>query len=52
MKNFLFNLTPYFKFIRKENIDENDIKKLIDIDYDDIINREEVKTNKSHSNYD
>ena len=39
-----YYLTPYFKFIKNENIDENDIDKLFDIDYDDIMKRE--KKNK------
>ena len=42
-------LTPYFRYIKKENIDVDDIDKLFDIDYDDIINREEIKINKFHS---
>ena len=45
-------LTPYFRFIKEENIDENDLNKLFDIDYDDIINRQELKINKIHSNYE
>ena len=28
----IYNLTPYFKFTRKENIDEDDIDKLFNID--------------------
>ena len=48
----IFYLTPFFKFTRKEIIDVDDIDKLFDIDYDDIINREELKINKIHSSYD
>ena len=48
----IYYLTPYFKFIEKENIDVDDIHKLFDIDYDDIINREEIKINKILSKYD
>ena len=44
-------LTPYFKFIKKENFDVDDIDKLFAIDYDDIMNREEIEINKVHSNY-
>ena len=46
----LYYLTPYFKFNKKENVDENDFIKLFDIDYDDIITREEIKIIKIHSN--
>ena len=48
----IYYLTPYFKFIKRENFDENDILRLFDIDYDDIISREEIKMHKIHSNYD
>ena len=48
----IYYLTPYFKFIKKENIDVDDFDKLFDIDYDDIVNREEIEINKIHSNYD
>ena len=48
----IYYLTPYFKFIRNENIDEDDINKLFDIDYDDIMNLEEIIINEIHSNYD
>ena len=30
----IYYLTPFFRFIKKENIDVNDIDKLFDIDYD------------------
>ena len=48
----VFYLTPFFKFIKKENFAENDIDKLFDIDYDDISNCQELKTYKILSNYD
>ena len=48
----IYYLTPYFKFTKKENIDIDDIDKLFAIDYDDFMNREEIKINKIHSNYD
>ena len=47
-----YYLTPYFKFSKKENIDENDINKIFDIEYDDIINRDQLQIYKIHSNYD
>ena len=47
----IYYLAPYFKFIKKENIDIDDIDKLFDIDYDDIMNRDEIEINKIHSNY-
>ena len=46
----IYHLTPYFKFIKKENIDENDIDKLFD--YHNISNCKKLKTCKIHSNYD
>ena len=48
----IYYLTPSFKFIKKENIDVDDIDKLFAIDNDDILNREEKEINKIHSNYD
>ena len=45
-------LTPFFRFINKENIDVNDIDKLSDIDYDVMMSREKIEINKIHSNYD
>ena len=48
----IYYLTPYFKFIKKENIDVDDIDKLFNIDYDDIMNREKKEINEIHSNYD
>ena len=50
-KNIYF-LTPYFRVIKKENIDVDDIDKLFDIDYDDITSREKIEINKIYSNYD
>ena len=46
----IFYLTPYFKFTKKENIDENDIDKLFD--YKNISSCQKLKTYKIHSNYD
>ena len=46
----IYYLTPYFKFIRKENIDENDIDKLFD--FHNISNCQKLKTYKIHSIYD
>ena len=48
----IYYLTPYFKFIKKEIFDVDDIDKLFDIDYDDIMSREKIEINKIHSNYD
>ena len=48
----IYYLTPFFRYIKKENIDVHDLNKLFDIDYDDIMNREEIIINKIHSNYD
>ena len=50
----IYYLTPYFKFIKKENIniDIDDIDKLFDIDYHIISNYQKLGTYKIHSNYD
>ena len=48
----IYYLAPYFKFIKNENIDINDIDKLFSIDYDDIMNREKIEITKIQSNYD
>ena len=48
----IYFLTPYFRVIKKENIDVDDIDKLFDIDYDDITSREKIEINKIYSNYD
>ena len=47
----IYYLTPYFKIIMKENTDVDDIDKLFDIDYDDIMNRGEIEISKIHSEY-
>ena len=46
----IYYLTPYFKFIKKENIDVDDIDKLFD--YSNISNCQKLKTYKILSNYD
>ena len=46
----IYYLTPYFKFIKKENIGVDDIDKLFD--YSKISNCQKLKTYKIHSNYD
>ena len=48
----IYFLTPYFRVIKKENIDVDNIDKVFDIDYDDIMSREKIEINKIHSNYD
>ena len=48
----IYYLTPYFRHFKKKNIDVDDIDKLFDNVYDDIMNREEIRINKIHSNYD
>ena len=48
----VYYLTPYFRIIKKENIDVGDIDKLFVIKYDDITSREKIEINKIHSNYD
>ena len=48
----IYFLTPYFRFIKKENIDVDDIDKLFDVDYHTISNYQNLKTYKIHSNYD
>ena len=47
----IYYLTPCFKFIEREKFDIDDIDKLFAIDYDDILNLEEIEINKIHSNY-
>ena len=39
----IYYLTPYFRYIKKKNIDVDDIDKLFNIDYDDIMSREKNK---------
>ena len=46
----IYYLTPYFKFTKKENIDENDIDKLFD--YQNISNCRKLRVYKVHSIYD
>ena len=46
----IYCLTPYFKFIKKENIDEKTIDELFD--YDNISNCQKLRVYKIHSNYD
>ena len=48
-KNIYYR-TPYFKYIKKENIDINDIDKLIS--YDNISGCQKLQTYETHSNYD
>ena len=47
---YIYYLTPYFKIIKKEIIDENDIDKLFN--YHNISNCQKVRTYKILSNYD
>ena len=46
----IYFLTPYFRFIKKENIDVDDIDKLFD--YQNIANYRKLQVYKNHSNYD
>ena len=39
----IYFLTPYFRVIKKENIDVDNIDKLFDINYDDITSREKIE---------
>ena len=48
----IYYLTPYFRVIMKTKIEVDDIDKLFDIDYDDMMNREEIEINRIHSNFD
>ena len=48
----IYYLTPYFRFVQRKNIDIDDIDKLFDIDYDNIMKHEKIEINKIHSNYD
>ena len=50
-KNIYYS-TPNLKNARKENIDIGDIDKLFDIDYVDIMNREQILSYKIPSTYD
>ena len=42
----IYYLTPYFRFIKKENVDVDNIDKLFDIDYDDAMSHEKIEINK------
>ena len=46
----IYYLTRYFKFIKKEKFDEDDIDKLFD--YHNISNCQKLRVYKIHSNYD
>ena len=48
----IYFLAPYFKFIKKDNADVDDIDKLFDIDYHIISNYQKLRTYKIYSNYD
>ena len=48
----IYYLTPYFRFVQRKNIDIDDIDKLFDIDYDNIMKHDKIEINKIHSNYD
>ena len=48
----IYYLTPYLRYIKKKNIDVDDIDKLFDIDYNIISNYQKVRTYKIYSNYD
>ena len=46
----IYYLTPFFKFTKKEIIDENDIDKVFD--YHNISNCPKLRVYKIYSNYD
>ena len=46
----IYYLTPYFKIIKKENIDDNDIDKFFD--YHNNSSCQNLRVYKNHSNYD
>ena len=48
----VYYLTPYFRYIKKKNIDVDDIDKLFDIDYNIISKYQKLRTYKIYSNYD
>ena len=48
----IYYLTPYFRYIKEENIDVDDIDKLFDIDYSIISNYQKKRTYKIYSNCD
>ena len=48
----IYYLTPYFRYIKTENIDVDDTDKFFDIDYHIITKYQKLRTYKIHSNYD
>ena len=48
----IYYLTPYFRFITKENVDVDDNDKLFDIEYNIISNYQKLRTYKIYSIYD
>ena len=46
----IFYLSPFFRYVQRKNTDINDIDKLFDIDYDNIMKLEKIEINKIHSN--
>ena len=48
----IYYLTPYFRFIKKENVDVDDIDKLFDIDYNITSKYQKLRSHKIYSNYD
>ena len=48
----IYYLTPYFRFIKKEDVDVDNLDKLFDIDYNIISKYQKLRTYKIHSNYD
>ena len=46
----VYYLTPFFRFVQRKNIDIDDINKLFDIDYYNIMKLEKIKINEIHSN--
>ena len=46
----IYYLTPHFNYIKKENIDVDDIDKLFDIGYNIISNCQKLRIYKIHSN--
>ena len=48
----IYYLTPYFRYIKKENIDVDYGDKLFDINYHNISKYQKLKTYKIYSNYD
>ena len=48
----IYYLTPFFRFIKKANVDVDDIDKLFDIDYDVLSKYQKLRKYKIYSNYD